>query len=101
MEGASSEKTFEALIFSFGAMKACKSQRANFVLCRATPQGKVGEPSHCQSQANALLTCYSGVAQKSQGTAFFMKLKHLNLLRAAAKQSLLLEIQYYCIFKFH
>ena len=66
MQGISTESTFEKLIYSYGAMHACKSERDNFVICRATPHGREGDPSHCEGQVNSLMNCYSSMVHKSQ-----------------------------------
>ena len=65
MQGLSSDKTFTQLIYSYGAMGACKNERAQFLVCRATPLGKEGEPSVCENQVNKFLTCYSQVARQA------------------------------------
>ena len=66
MQAASSDKTFSALAYSYGASKVWQDERAKFVICRATPLGKAGDPSVCESQVNAFLTCYKTVVDKSQ-----------------------------------
>ena len=34
---------------------ACKSEANEFKLCRATPQGKLGEPEKCESKVSNYL----------------------------------------------
>ncbi|CAI2385660.1 unnamed protein product [Moneuplotes crassus] len=66
MQGISSGETFEKLIYSYSAMQVCRSERDNFVVCRATPHGREGDPTHCENEVNSLMTCYSSMVQKSQ-----------------------------------
>lgn len=46
------------MLLSMKGSKHCDAQRKKFCLCRATPVGKIGDPSICESYAVDFMSCF-------------------------------------------
>jgi hypothetical protein len=51
----------ELLLHSLKANSLCGDVRKVFNLCRATPVGRVIDPSYCKGHAEALVSCFAQV----------------------------------------
>ena len=52
------EEQIDMLLFSLKAANMCSEIRRSFNLCRATPFGRVADPSYCKSHALSLIQCF-------------------------------------------
>ena len=94
MQGASAESTFQQLIYSNKAMKVCQDERVNFTLCRATPAGRLADPSLCESKAKSLLTCYDAMIRDSECSSYYSKA--FDCLESAHKRGVDIETSTVC-----
>ena len=55
MQGIDTESTIKNLIFMYKGSIECKAETNDFKLCRATPQGKYGQPEKCEAKVSNYL----------------------------------------------
>ena len=65
MQGVNTDSTVKNLIYMYKGSLTCKSEKADFSLCRATPSGQA-DPAKCEPQVSSFLQCYHDMIQKSK-----------------------------------
>ena len=58
MQGLDNDSTFKQLMYSYKGSVTCAKERAEFALCRASPQGALGEPEICEAKTASFMQCY-------------------------------------------
>ena len=58
MQGHSTDQTLRDLIYMYRGSQFCRSEKAEFDQCRATPSGSAANPQFCESKVANFLQCY-------------------------------------------
>ena len=59
MQGLDTSTTLKELIYMYRGSQVCKSELWDFKKCRATAQGKHGEPAICEAKVSNFLQCHT------------------------------------------
>ena len=59
MQGLDTDKTIKSLIYASKGATFCAREQSDFMLCRATAAGALGDPEMCESKVANFLQCYS------------------------------------------
>ena len=51
-------ESLKQLLYAYKGASYCANERSEFVLCRATPAGKLGDPELCEGKVANFLQCY-------------------------------------------
>ena len=66
MQGVDTGSTLRELIYAYKGSSYCAKERGDFVLCRATPAGKLGDPELCEGKVANFLQCYHDMVKESR-----------------------------------
>eukprot|EP00347_Sterkiella_histriomuscorum_P011654 403371629 len=65
MQGVDTDQTIRQMIFAYKGATSCAQERGDFVLCRATPAGRLGDPELCEGKVASFLQCYHDMVKES------------------------------------
>ncbi len=66
MQGVDTQSTLRELLYAYKGSSFCAKERGDFVLCRATPAGRLGDPELCEGKVANFLQCYHDMIKESQ-----------------------------------
>ncbi|CDW90090.1 UNKNOWN [Stylonychia lemnae] len=68
MQGVDTDSTVKNLIYGFKGASFCAKERGDFVLCRATPAGRLGDPELCEGKVANFLQCYHDMVKHTSAS---------------------------------
>ena len=57
MQALDTDSTLKQLLYSFRGAKQCHAELLDFKMCRATPNGNIGDPEVCEAKVSNFLQC--------------------------------------------